>query len=185
MTVAPAELVAVAVMSAVEEIVGGAGGTNGLIVITSVVVPVRPLVSVALHVTVVCPTGNFVPETGLHVAGMVPSMASIAELVNVATAPPASVAASVWSPDVVIVGGVAWTSVTVKVPEPLVPKIESVPLHVTVVAPGAKTVPEAGAHVTAVTGDPAVQVGVNVATVPAALGDPTLMFGFVRTGATP
>jgi hypothetical protein len=40
--------------------------------------PVFPCESVALHVTVVVPTGNLLPDEGLHVAGSEPSTTSLA-----------------------------------------------------------------------------------------------------------
>lgn len=164
----------------------GAGSTTGSVtVIVSVAVPVRLPESVAVQVTVVAPIVNRVPEAGAQTTGSLPSVASLADAVNVTVAPVSSVAATVWSPDVVITGGDASTSVTLNVPLPVAPKVESVPVHVTVVGPGAKVEPDGGVHVTPVTGEPARHVGVYVATVPDALAEPIFTSAFVRTGATP
>ena len=79
-TAAPAALVASSVSGPGTLNVGGVVSLAVTVTLTAnVAAPVFPWPSVALHVTVVCPTAKLLPEGGLHVAVSVPSTASVAE----------------------------------------------------------------------------------------------------------
>src|SRR5438876_6950655 len=101
----------------------------------------------------------------MHVVTSVPSTVSVADAVNVATAPPALVASTSTSPDVVTVGGKSRT-VTVSVAVPPLP-CPSVAVHVTIVAPTANIEPDAGAQSGATAPSTRSDAdAVNVATAP-------------------
>ena len=101
--------------------------------------------SVAVHVTVVVPSGKHVPEAGAHTV-VTPEQLSVAAGVGKLTTEQVrpSETAAVTSCGQAIVG--ACVSLTVTVKEQLgTPATE----QLTVVVPLAKNVPEAGAHATA------------------------------------
>ena len=109
--------------------------------------PLLPLLSVAVQVTVVGPSGKFVPEAGEQVGVMAPSMLSLAAAGGkVTVAPPLDVASCVMLAGTVTTGFVVSTSVIVNEAVPVLP-CASVALQVTVVGPSGKFVPEAGEQV--------------------------------------
>src|SRR6267143_964495 len=107
---APAELVASAVMSIFVAIVGG---------VVSCTITLKndkaelPVVSLAVHVTLVSPNGNVEPETGVHVATPGGSTSScVIGAMYVTTAPDEAVASIVMSTCGTIVGAVASCTIT-------------------------------------------------------------------------
>jgi hypothetical protein len=102
-----------------------------------------PALSVAEQSTVVVPTGKVEPEAGVQVTGTEPSTASVAEAVNVTTAPLELVACTVIFDGSVKVGGVLSTTVTVKLPDALLPAL-SVAEQETVVVPSGNVEPDPG-----------------------------------------
>ena len=78
MTMAPAGLVASAVIGPGTEMTGGVTSAAALTVTVKVRVAVLPRVSVAVQVTVVVPIGNAKPEAGVHVGVIGPSTMSVA-----------------------------------------------------------------------------------------------------------
>ena len=107
-------------------------------------VAVLPDASVAVHVTVVVPSGKHEPEGGLH-ATVTPGQLSVATVVKLATAHGLVTVGvvTVTLAGQVIVGG--WVSFTVTVKAQLGP---SALVQVTVVVPFGKKEPEAGEQVT-------------------------------------
>ena len=69
-----------------------------------------PAAFVAEQRTTVSPSGNTEPDAGTHVTGTAPSTGSIADTVNVTTAPDGPVASSTTLRGAVIVGGVSWNT---------------------------------------------------------------------------
>src|SRR5919201_43276 len=122
---------------------------TGGVVSTSVTVTLKlpvalfPCLSVAEQVTVVVPTGNLLPESGLQSTGTDPSRLSVAVAENVTTLPLGSVVVVLMSPGRDSTGGVLSTSVTVtvKLPVALFP-CASVAEQMTVVEPIGKVLPE-------------------------------------------
>lgn len=106
-------------------------------------VAVLPRESAALQETVVVPTGNVEPEAGEHVTGRVPSTVSVAVALNSTTAPSPPAASRVTLVESLSAGGVVSTTLTWKVPLAELER-ESDDVHVTVVVPNAKVVPDAG-----------------------------------------
>src|SRR5262245_38811701 len=108
-----------------------------------------PCASVAVSVTVVFPSANWLPEFGAALAIPTPSTASdVADGVNVATAPAALVASTVTSACAAITGGVVSCTVTLKEDEAVFPSA-SIAETVTVVAPTPKVEPDMGEAVVA------------------------------------
>src|SRR5438045_6514047 len=91
-TITPAVLVASTVM-----LVGNAsaGGVVSRTVTVNVSAAVLPAASIAVAVTVDRPRGNVLPEGGANVTGTMPSASSVADALNVATAPAGLVASIV------------------------------------------------------------------------------------------
>src|SRR5207244_10511677 len=127
--------------------------------------PVLPCASVALHVTVVVPTGKLLPDGGLHVGVSEPSTMSVAVASPYVTVfPPGSSVEVVTFAGTVTLGGVVSSTVTVPVACTGV-RSSVVVLQVTVVCPSGKwdgtmksplpTVP-AGVSQVAVSGFPLV-----------------------------
>src|SRR6266542_1459333 len=145
-TTAPAGPVASAVIGPGTATVGG---VVSLTVTSNEAEPVLPDESVALHVTVVVPRGNVLPEPGEQLTEMLPSKLSVADAENVTTAPDPPVASTVMGAGTDTVGGTVSFDCTVTVNEalPVLPW-ESVAVHVTVVAPRGKVEPESGEQVT-------------------------------------
>jgi hypothetical protein len=110
--------------------------------------PVLPWESVAVHVTFVVPIGKVLPEDGLQLTGSGPSTLSFALAENVTAVPPVDSLSTEKSAGTLTTGGVvsSMLTVTVKDAEPVFP-CESVALHVTVVVPTGKVLPDAGLHV--------------------------------------
>jgi hypothetical protein len=102
--------------------------------------------SVAVHVTDVVPNGKRVPEGFVQVAAMLPSTRSLAPTVKVTVAPAAEVASLAKVPGTVSTGAVVSCTVTVKLPESVLPLV-SWALQLTVVVPTGNVAPEAGVHV--------------------------------------
>jgi hypothetical protein len=71
-------------------------------------------VSLAVHVTVVVPTGKTLPDAGAQTTGRSPSTRSKADAVNVTTAPPGSSVSTAISAGTVTTGGVVSRMVTAK-----------------------------------------------------------------------
>src|SRR5712664_2764804 len=139
--------------------------------------------SVAVHVTVVAPTGNVAPLAGVQLVATGPSSVSVADAVKVNTAPAALVASTVAFAGTVTTGPVVSFTVTVN-DAPLWLPCASVAPQVTVVAPNGKVAPLAGVQLVA-TGPSSVSVAdaVKVNTAPAALVASTVAFaGTVTTG---
>jgi hypothetical protein len=127
------------------------GGVVSFTVTSNDALPVLLCWSVALHVTLVVPSGKVLPEAGAQEAGTLPSTMSVADAEpNVTTAPEGPVAsAAAGAEGGVTVGGVV--SVTVTVNCMLAGSLfESVAVHVTVVLSTAKVLPEAGEQPTVV-----------------------------------
>jgi len=141
-TTAPAGPVASAVIGPGTATVGG---VVSLTVTSNEAEPVLPDESVALHVTVVVPRGNVLPEPGEQLTEMLPSKLSVADAENVTTAPDPPVASTVMGAGTDTVGGTVSFDCTVTVNEalPVLPW-ESVAVHVTVVVPRGNVLPEAG-----------------------------------------
>jgi len=103
--------------------------------------------SVAVHVTVVVPSPNVLPELGEQLVGTLPSKLSVADAENVTTAPEPAVASAVMGEGTNTVGGTLSSDCTVTVNEalPVLP-CESVAVHVTVVVLTENVLPELGEH---------------------------------------
>src|SRR5262249_46294563 len=97
------------------------------------------------HVTCVWPSGNTLPEDGMHVTAKDPSTRSVADTANGTVAPAALVATAVTASGTVTCGGGGSGTVTVNVCCALLPAASWAP-QVTVVVPTGKNEPEAGAH---------------------------------------
>jgi hypothetical protein len=125
-------------------------GATSVTVTVNDFVEVRWFESVAVHVTVVVPTGNVEPDPGTQNTGSLPSVASVAVgLVNVTTAPAAEVAGVViFDGTPLITGGLAaLVTVTVNDVELLFP-FASVAVQVTVVVPIGNVEPDGGTQLT-------------------------------------
>jgi hypothetical protein len=104
-------------------------------------------VSLAVHVTVVGPSGNVEALGGVQFTATTPSMLSVADAVKVNVAPVGPVASTVAFPGTVTTGGVVSFTVTVKEAEPVLLCV-SVAVQVTVVAPIGNVEPLAGVQLT-------------------------------------
>src|SRR5262245_13022415 len=126
---------------------------------------------------------KMLPEAGVQVTGRLPSTRSLAVAANVTTAPVGPVASAVMLAGRVSTGGDVSTTVTLKLPEAVLPAV-SVAEQLTVVAPRANVLPEDGAHVTVgLRGSVSVALAVKVTTAPAALVASAVMSdGSERTG---
>src|SRR5205807_3558272 len=126
-------------------VITGAVVSTRTTVIVKLFCAVLPCASVALHVTVFGPTGNLLPEAGLHVGAIAPSTLSCALAEYVTVAPDGSGVLRLKLAGTVITGGVVSTrfTVTVKPFCALLP-CESVAVHVTLVGPSGKVLPDAG-----------------------------------------
>jgi hypothetical protein len=122
---------------------------------TKLATPVLPWESLALHVTVVCPTEKLLPDAGLHVAVIVPSTASVAGTgSHVTTAVPDGLLVTPPAPaGTCTTGGVVSRTVTVAVAV-FVPS-----LHVIAASPSGRCAVAAKAC-------PGPPVGVHVASTP-------------------
>jgi hypothetical protein len=116
------------------------GGDVSLTVTVNDAVEVLPLVSFAVQVTLVAPSGNVKPEAGAQLT-VAASSGSEAVTVYETGAPLASTADAVIGPGVVIVGAVTSLTVTVNDAFELLP-LKSFAVQVTVVVAIGKTVPE-------------------------------------------
>ena len=121
--------------------------------------PTLFLESAAVHVTEVEPNGNVVPDAGVQTGVRGPSTMSMAVAENVTTAPLCSVFPMVMFAGTLTIGGVVSRTVTVKLAVAELPAA-SAAVHVTVVVPIGKVVPDAGAQVT----------GTAPSTLPVAVG---------------
>jgi uncharacterized protein YhbP (UPF0306 family) len=125
--------------------------TTGPVVSVTVTVkeadPLLAFVSVAVHVTVVGPSGNVDPLAGVQVTGRGPSTPSLADAVKLNVAPVAPVASTVAFAGTVTTGPIVSATVTVKEAAPLLALV-SVAVHVTVVGPSGNVDPLAGVQVT-------------------------------------
>jgi hypothetical protein len=145
-TGAPAALVASAVLSP-------DAVTTGAVVSRTVIVklaePVLPAPSVAEQVTVVVPTGNVVFDAWLQLTVNAAVTASVADAASYGTTAPSAFAADTMMSDgTVIAGLVVSCTVTVKLPVLVLPAA-SVAEQLTVVAPSANVVFDAGLQETA------------------------------------
>jgi hypothetical protein len=132
-------------------------GVVRVIVTVNELLLVLPRLSLAVHVTIVDPTLNFVPEAGSQVAGSVPSTASTAETVNVSTFPNGSVVESVMFAGTVMTGPVVSCTVTWK--EALLEfPAASLAVQLTVVVPSGNVDPDAGVQFELVTPTASVNV---------------------------
>src|SRR5437868_12405408 len=124
-----------------------AGLVVSRIVIVNVEVAVFPAASVAVHVTVVVPSGNKEPTPGEHETGTLPSTRSLAGgMVYVVVRPFGPVASRTMLAVAPIDGRVVSWTITVKSPVPVLPAPSSA-VQVTIVEPIANKLPDAGAHV--------------------------------------
>jgi hypothetical protein len=125
--------------------------TTGPVVSATVTVndaaPVFPLVSVAVQLTVVGPSGKVDPLAGVQLTGRGPSTTSLADAVKLNAAPVALVASTVALAGTVTTGPVVSATVTVKDAAPLFPCV-SVAVQLTVVGPSGNVDPLAGLQVT-------------------------------------
>jgi hypothetical protein len=102
-----------------------------------------PEASVAVHVTVVCPTPKVLPEAWSQLTPGLGSMASEADTEKLTAAPPRPVAGVEMSPGTVIEGAPVSDTVTPKEALPVLPW-PSVAVQVTVVVPRPNVLPELG-----------------------------------------
>jgi hypothetical protein len=125
--------------------------------------PSLPAASVALHVTVVVPTGNEEPDAGSHVTAPTPGQLSVAVAVYVALAAQSPLGATRFMfAGQVTTGSCSSTTVTVNVQLPGLPTA-SVVLQVTVVVPIGNEDPDGGVQVGEFTpGQLSVAVAVKV-----------------------
>jgi hypothetical protein len=123
------------------------GGVESVTVIVKDPDDELPESSVAVQLTVVVPSGNVLPDGGVHTTVGVGSMASTALAVYVTTAPPGPVAGTVMFPGTVRTGGVVSWTVTENDPEPVL-LCASVAVQLTVVVPTGNVLPDGGAHET-------------------------------------
>src|SRR6266571_1396767 len=128
-----------------------AGGVVSCTVTLKLWLAVSPRVSLAVHVTIVCPIANVEPDAGLHTTGRLPSTRSVAVGAgHDAVAPVGPVASTVMSLGIPLnAGGVVSCTVTVKLPVPVL-LCTSFAEQFTVVVPSANVEPDAGAHVGAI-----------------------------------
>src|SRR5437762_13043142 len=123
--------------------------------------------SVAVHVTVVGPSGKVDPLAGAQVTGRGPSTRSVAVAVKLNTAPVVLVASAVALAGTVTTGPVVSVTVTVNDAAPLFPLV-SAAVQFTVVGPSGNDPPLAGVQVAArgpSTRSVAVAVKLNAAPV--------------------
>src|SRR5437762_4250789 len=127
---------------------------------------------------------NVLPEAGLQVVATLRSTMSLAEAVNVTTAPDGPVASVVMSEGTVTIGAVVSTTVTWKLALPVLP-CASVAVQFTVVGVMPKVLPEAGLQVVAtLPSTMSLAEAVNVTAAPAALVASVVMSdGTVTIGA--
>ena len=119
-----------------------------------------PAASVATHDTNVSPTGNMLPDAGVHVTSGEEVTASVAVATNETDLPDGEAASPVRCEGSDNTGAIESFNVTVKDPLAVLPA-SSCDEHCTVVVPRGNTLPLAGAHVTAGDG---VTASVAVAT---------------------
>jgi hypothetical protein len=141
-TSAPVDFVASTVLSAGAATVGP---MLSFTVTLNVPDPLLCRLSAAVHVTVVCPTGNVAPEAGEQAGVIEPSTRSVAETPEKGTAAPPDPLASkgpmfagTWT-----IGPNVSLTVTVKVSDAVLP-CASTAVHLTTVEPRANGVPDAG-----------------------------------------
>src|SRR5437870_10599237 len=112
--------------------------TTGPVVSLTVTVkeaaPWLPFVSVAVHETVVAPSGKVDALAGVHVTGRGPSTTSLADAVKLNAAPVALVASTVAFAGTVTTGPVVSVTVTVNEADPAL-LLVSVAVQLTVVGP--------------------------------------------------
>jgi hypothetical protein len=161
--------------------------TTGPVVSVTVTVnaadPVLPRASVAVHVTVVAPSGNVAPLAGVQLTATLPSIVSVADALKVNAAPAGLVASTLAFAGTVTTGPVVSVTVTVNEADPVLPRV-SVAVHVTVVGPNGKVDPLAGVQLTAtVPSIASVADALKVNAAPVELVASTLAFaGTVTTG---
>jgi hypothetical protein len=145
---------------------------------------VLPAASLALHVTLVVPSGNVEPEAGPQVTTGEGSTESETPTVYVTTAPDGPAASATIVPGSVRLGSVESPTTTSNESLELLP-LASVALQLTVVVPSANVDPDGGVHVT--TGTPStasLAVAPYVTTAPDPLVASAVMSaGTVRVGA--
>jgi hypothetical protein len=120
--------------------VGGAVTTT--LKLPDVVLPARSLTE---QFTAVVPGANSEPDAGVHVGVSAPSTPSLAVAEKLTFAPAELFACTEIVPGNVKVGFSVSSTVTVKLPVPVLPAL-SIAVHVTVVARTGKTDPDAGVH---------------------------------------
>jgi hypothetical protein len=161
--------------------------TTGPVVSATVTVndaaPVFPFASVAVHVTVVAPSGKVDPLAGVQLTATLPFTRSFAVAVKVKLAPVALVASTVTFAGTVTPGPVVSVTVTVKDAAPLLVFV-SVAVQVTVVGPSGNVDPLAGVQVTARgPSTPSFADAVKLNVAPVVLVASTVAFaGTVTTG---
>jgi hypothetical protein len=126
------------------------GGVVSFTVTVNKAEPALLCVSVAVHVTVVVPSGKVEPLGGAQLTGRAPSTLSVADAEYVKTAPAGPVASTVAFTGTVTTGAVLSVTVTVNEAEPVLLCV-SVAVHVTLVVPSGNVEPLGGAQVAATT----------------------------------
>lgn len=104
-----------------------------------------PAASVAVHVTVVVPRANMLPDPGTHTGTIDPLTRSVALAAKVAVAPDAPAASLLMFAGTVTVGALVSRTVTVNDPVAWLPALSDA-LQFTVVTPSGNVLPDAGAH---------------------------------------
>ena len=161
----------------------------GCTVIVNVHVPVFAEASVAVHVTVVTPTGNAEPDAGTQLTVAPGQLSEAVGVVYVTVADPEDGGASttVMFAGHVTVGASLSVIVTVNV-HVAVFAAASVAVHVTVVMPTGNVEPDAGTHATVTPGQLSEPVGVVYVTTaehwPAVLGCVILAGQVMAEGAS-
>ena len=126
------------------------GAVVSLTVTVKLLAPTFARLSLAVQVTVVAPSGNVAPLAGVQLTATGPSIASVADALNVNTAPAGPVASTLAFAGTVTIGAPVSLTVTVNEAEPVLP-CASVAVQVTTVAPIGNVEPLAGVQLAAIT----------------------------------
>src|SRR5207253_789453 len=126
------------------------GGVVSRTVTAKVAAEALPCESVALHATVVVPSGKMLPLAGVQATATAPSTSSSADAEKLYEAPAAPAAETLALAGTVITGCVVSLTVTRNDADPVLP-CASVALHWTIVVPNGNVAPAAGVQVAAST----------------------------------
>jgi hypothetical protein len=148
-------------------------------VTVNVAVPSFSRVSVAVHVTVVVPTGNTLPDGGVHVTGTTPSTMSNAVATKGTTAPPGFSVSTAMLAGTVTIGGVVSRIVTRK--SRVSCSVWYVAWQTTVVCAMGNVEPEGGTQTTVASLPCHLAVTLNVTTRPSGpVASRLRLFGIVQ-----